>query len=180
MLYLVFFYRTGCINHIGIIPASKVLGPTWGPSGADRTQVGPMLAPWTLLSGILQHTNVQWNNWAHFRYPFQFLYIPKGITFWTFKISYINLVTSLIPLTVYSIHCLHKLSLHHESRRPIWSCTTGFYIFQISISTNFRYWHSLYVLVACKSGKITTCTEHKYLHKNIIRHTARTIGSCMT
>ena len=23
--------------------------PTWGPSGADRTQVGPMLAPWTLL-----------------------------------------------------------------------------------------------------------------------------------
>ena len=29
------------------------MGPTWGPSGADRTQVGPMLAPWTLLSGIV-------------------------------------------------------------------------------------------------------------------------------
>ena len=29
------------------------MGPTWGPSGDDRTQVGPMLAPWTLLSGIL-------------------------------------------------------------------------------------------------------------------------------
>ena len=29
------------------------MGPTWGPSGADRTQVGPMLAPWTLLSGML-------------------------------------------------------------------------------------------------------------------------------
>ena len=27
------------------------MGPSWGPSGADRTQVGPMLAPWTLLSG---------------------------------------------------------------------------------------------------------------------------------
>ena len=27
------------------------MGPAWGPSGADRTQVGPMLAPWTLLSG---------------------------------------------------------------------------------------------------------------------------------
>ena len=26
--------------------------PTWGPSGADRTQVGPMMAPWTLLSGV--------------------------------------------------------------------------------------------------------------------------------
>ena len=29
------------------------MGPTWDPSGADRTQVGPMLAPWTLLSGVL-------------------------------------------------------------------------------------------------------------------------------
>ena len=29
------------------------MGPTWGLSGADRTQVGPMLAPWTLLSGVL-------------------------------------------------------------------------------------------------------------------------------
>ena len=35
------------------LPDSKVPGPTWGPSGADRTQVGPMLAPWTLLSGLL-------------------------------------------------------------------------------------------------------------------------------
>ena len=31
---------------------AKFMGPTWGPSGADRTQMGPMLAPWTLLSGI--------------------------------------------------------------------------------------------------------------------------------
>ena len=29
------------------------MGPTWGPSGADMTQVGLMLAPSTLLSGIL-------------------------------------------------------------------------------------------------------------------------------
>ena len=30
---------------------SRFMGPTWGPSRADRTQVGPMLAPWTLPSG---------------------------------------------------------------------------------------------------------------------------------
>ena len=29
---------------------ARFMGPTWGPSWADRTQVGPMLAPWTLLS----------------------------------------------------------------------------------------------------------------------------------
>ena len=40
-----------CILHIS--PDSKVPGVSMGPSGADRTQVGPMLAPWTLLSGSL-------------------------------------------------------------------------------------------------------------------------------
>ena len=33
---------------------ARSMGPTWGPSGADRTQVGPMLAPWILLSGNSQ------------------------------------------------------------------------------------------------------------------------------
>ena len=28
------------------------MGPTWDPPGADRTQVDPMLASLTLLSGI--------------------------------------------------------------------------------------------------------------------------------
>ena len=32
---------------------ARFMGPTWGPSGADRTQVGPMLAPWSLLSGFM-------------------------------------------------------------------------------------------------------------------------------
>ena len=32
----------------------KFMGPTWSPSGGARTQVGPMLAPWTLLSGLHQ------------------------------------------------------------------------------------------------------------------------------
>ena len=28
------------------------MGPTWGPPGSCRPQMGPMLAPWTLLSGV--------------------------------------------------------------------------------------------------------------------------------
>ena len=35
-----------------VVPDSRFMGPTWGPLGADRTQVGPMLAPWTLLSEV--------------------------------------------------------------------------------------------------------------------------------
>ena len=40
---------------------ARFMGPTWGPSGADRTQVGPMLALWTLLSGI-SHQKLHWQS----------------------------------------------------------------------------------------------------------------------
>ena len=32
---------------------ASFMGPTWGPSGADRTHVGPILAPLTLLYGYV-------------------------------------------------------------------------------------------------------------------------------
>ena len=45
------------------------MGPTWGPSGADGTQVGPMLAPWTLLSGLFSlHRRWKWW-WSFHRAP---------------------------------------------------------------------------------------------------------------
>ena len=33
---------------------ARFMGPTWGPSGANRTPVSPMSAPWTLLSGFVK------------------------------------------------------------------------------------------------------------------------------
>ena len=36
---------------------ARFMGPTWGPPGSCLPQMGPMLAPWTLLSGILHHTS---------------------------------------------------------------------------------------------------------------------------
>ena len=39
---------------------ARFMVPTWGPSGADRTQVGPMLAPWTLLSGTAKRKPLAW------------------------------------------------------------------------------------------------------------------------
>ena len=40
-------------SHKMVTLIARFMGPTWGPSGADRTQVGPMWAPWTLLSGYI-------------------------------------------------------------------------------------------------------------------------------
>ena len=47
--------HTGAKYHMGHMMGSLIamfMGPAWGPPGANRTQVGPMLAPWTLLSGL--------------------------------------------------------------------------------------------------------------------------------
>ena len=39
---------------------ARFMRSTWGPSGANRTQVCPMLAPWTLISGmsVVTHSSV--------------------------------------------------------------------------------------------------------------------------
>ena len=34
-----------------LLQIAKFTGPTWGPAGSCRPQMGPILAPWTLLSG---------------------------------------------------------------------------------------------------------------------------------
>ena len=42
-------YHPWAIGKIAQI--AKFMGPTWGPPGSCRPQMGPMLAPWTLPSG---------------------------------------------------------------------------------------------------------------------------------
>ena len=37
---------------------ARFTGPTWGPPGSCRSQMGPMLAPWTLLSAF-DHCTVE-------------------------------------------------------------------------------------------------------------------------
>ena len=58
--WLIYWYWGRHISHDWFVDTGTIvwsliarfMGPTWGPSGAGRTQVGPMLAPWTLLSWI--------------------------------------------------------------------------------------------------------------------------------
>ena len=44
---------------------AKFMGPAWGPPGSCRPQMGPMLAPWTLLSGRPQNLHHMLCNWVH-------------------------------------------------------------------------------------------------------------------
>ena len=49
---IAFGYTVFSIATFPISQIAKFMAPTWGPSGSCRPQMGPMLAPWTLLSGM--------------------------------------------------------------------------------------------------------------------------------
>ena len=48
--------KTWWINNVTVwySQIAQFMGPTWGPPGSCRLQMGPMMAPWTLLSGLLR------------------------------------------------------------------------------------------------------------------------------
>ena len=58
--HAIFWINDGCwLTHTLI---ARFMGQTWDPPGSCRPQMGPMLAPWALLSGYMRHTaSMSWN-----------------------------------------------------------------------------------------------------------------------
>ena len=57
-------YRAKSLPKSMLIQIARFMWPTWGPHGSERTQVGPMLAPWTLLSAyvsLVEHLGIHFN-----------------------------------------------------------------------------------------------------------------------
>ena len=82
------------------------MGPTWGPSEADRTQVGPMLAPWTLLSGTFVIRSLFLVGLLHMCYAkcYNFTYIVDLSIQWpgiSFKLSNRNTINVNQCLVIY-------------------------------------------------------------------------------
>ena len=78
-VYYISIYSNTPVYYYGASQITKFLGPTWGPPGSCRPQMGPMLAPWTLLLGLLwslQFPSLLYRNNA----------ISPYITFMTFTI----------------------------------------------------------------------------------------------
>ena len=53
--YFKYFHSTESVKNAvsGLMSQiARFMGPTWGPPGSCRPQIGPMVAPWTLLSGV--------------------------------------------------------------------------------------------------------------------------------
>ena len=48
-------FHADIFHHTILTQITRFTGPTWGPPGSCRPQVGPMLTPWTMLSGNISH-----------------------------------------------------------------------------------------------------------------------------
>ena len=93
-------------------PDSKVHGVNmpWGPSGADRAQVGPMLGPWTLLSGTTCCYNITTENrWKFCVALNQILIKVITLKFWHDK---------CVPL--WHVQTFFDSKVHGSNREPIW------------------------------------------------------------
>ena len=77
---------------------ASLMGPTWGPPGSCRPQVGPMLAPGTLLSGYISRRNEWWSCLCplHWQPP------------WSFVVQWENILRSqgpnLGPMHIFPAH----------------------------------------------------------------------------
>ena len=62
-------YRVaGIVSHI-----AGFMGPTWSPPGSCRPQIGPILAPWSLLSGLTWSiANTEYRMHKDFNNPLQY------------------------------------------------------------------------------------------------------------
>ena len=70
---------------------ARFMGPTWGPPGTDRTQSGPMLVAWTLLSGVFFY---HWfYNSGYIQRPFK----TVG-NIYAILIAYLNFITQSPPI----------------------------------------------------------------------------------
>ena len=74
---------------------AEFMGPTWGPPGSFRPQMGPMLAPWILLSGNQSGaTGLQWQDF-HSLWDIQMFSLQTSIAiFQWWKSLQVNKITS--------------------------------------------------------------------------------------
>ena len=98
---------------------ARFMGPTWGSSGADRTQVGPMLVPWTLPSGLsfpLKIILIKRGDWHQF-YAF-ICYIYKDL----YQASHVACL--MCNNSEKSSRCAYKLERHVAQQHAIYRSIT--------------------------------------------------------
>ena len=95
---------------------AKFMESTWSPSGADRTQMGPMLAPWTLLLGksnqMLEPDLIR----THCRLRFGSL----GISGYARIVSFTSGADIVVMMYIFSVYISLKHKVYGVNMGLIW------------------------------------------------------------
>ena len=85
---------------------ARFMEPSWGPLGAGRTQVGPMLAPWTLLSRWCWDTE-------------------KELLLWTVTWQFIGLMQDCSNFIANELGLLQSCTKPSKCSNYLWACYEG-------------------------------------------------------
>ena len=122
---------------------ARFMGPTWGPSGARRTQVGPMLASWSLLSGIIDKCS-EWNGElghvvkARIESNQIFMQLMPGITICARQNSSFIFIRPFEKRTYYAMAMPVRLSVRPSVRPSVRVFRT---FFQRALRYQFETWY---------------------------------------
>ena len=117
---------------------ARFMGPTWGPPGADRTKVGPMFAPWTLLSGVWSElscstqalTTLQWI--SAYGHPWTFAtndLLIIQLFLWNNSGTRCSRLRRTCPCMRYVYKALANFGIY--TARPHFICAVSFYLVSI-------------------------------------------------
>ena len=107
---------------------AKFMGPTWVPPGSCRPQMGPMLAPWTLLSGRVRQISTVSGEQAVMPVIFAFDRTASTlIQLWHNVISDTNIYHKMLSLCNYQqissepmLYVISLICLVHQINRMLW------------------------------------------------------------
>ena len=119
---------------------AKFMGPTWGPPGSCQPQMGPMSAPWTLLSGIsrgILTLQSKYNRNLIFLSSYNHVYIDKHNSAFhkhifraiKWKYFYILIITqqSTIKQCVHLLACINWFVQERHNSIAIMHCNYVFF-----------------------------------------------------
>ena len=107
---------------------ARFMGPTWGPSGVDRTQVGPMLATWTLLSGLAL-IQVMASHWTGDKQ------LPDRVLIWS--------------KTLHKIYSMQRILIHIKADLFV-KCAHLHPGYAANLVARSRYYHCHWTELACR------------------------------
>ena len=139
---------------------ARFMGQSWGPSGADRTQVGPMLVPWTLLSGLFFRgfcfVVLRWSFYLHDQW--RLAYLDPGAHFNIKKASYQHNDSHDTDKTLLCSSYLHKwefLFLEWLFLQTVPSCSTQGYNITILCLSQINPYYAQYTNMNVMTFQIT-------------------------